>query len=120
MNPEDVGRILDEIGERIGPAGEFAWQITVRQVVIDAMLWGALGFFALLVAVTVFVACRRSDAAAIAEGPNPNDLFGWSGAVAFTGLALIPALALLIWPATMLLNPEYHAMLRLLEGIVPR
>lgn len=118
MNPEDVGRVLDEIGERIGPAGEYAWQLTVRQVVIDAALWGALGLFSLVLTTFLFVAIRRNDREAIARG-DTNDLFGWGGALGITGLALIPALALIIWPGSMLLNPEYHAMTRLLERLVP-
>ena len=42
MNPEDVGKILDEIGERIGPAGEYAFELAVRQQLITGALWTVL------------------------------------------------------------------------------
>lgn len=103
MNPEDIGKILDEIGERIGPAGAYAWEITVRQVVIDASVWLSLGALALVVALGAFTyaAVRRSaDALGV-------------GLLALTGL--IPMGVAL----TQLLNPEYHAMVRLLERLVP-
>lgn len=30
MNPEEIGDILDEIGERVGPLGSAAWDILVQ------------------------------------------------------------------------------------------
>ena len=53
MNPEDVGRILDEIGERIGPAGEAAWAILVRGVWVDSVIGVLFGLFLTTVGVII-------------------------------------------------------------------
>ena len=52
MNPEDIGRILDEIGERIGPAGAYAWGLAVRYQIIDGILGAVVGLG--IAAVSVF------------------------------------------------------------------
>jgi len=30
MNPEDISKILDDLTERLGPAGQYAWNILVN------------------------------------------------------------------------------------------
>lgn len=62
MNPEDVGQVLDELGDRLGLA-------------------------------------------------NAVGLSAW---------ALLPGLIVLIMVGTTILNPEYHAMMRLLDRLVPQ
>ncbi len=37
MSPEDVAKILDELGQRIGPASNHIFEITVRQTYINAL-----------------------------------------------------------------------------------
>ncbi|MFN2419260.1 MAG: hypothetical protein ABR593_10110 [Candidatus Limnocylindria bacterium] len=103
MNPEDVGRILDEIGERIGPAGEYAWTLTVRQVVIDASMWGGVGVVLILVA----LACGVG--AALSRGELR------ANAAVIGAFAFIVAVPVVVFVGTQLLNPEYHAMMRLLD-----
>ena len=36
MNPDDIARILDDLGQRLGPTGEYVFSLAVRQVYIDA------------------------------------------------------------------------------------
>lgn len=115
MNPEDVGKILDEIGERIGPAGEFAWQLTVRQVVIEGWVFGIVGVVALFVVVGSIYGMLRN----LGDESSVDREF-----VAFfcsVGLGIFGLVALIMVIASVpkLLNPEYHAMVRLLERIVP-
>lgn len=113
MNPEDVGRVLDELGERIGPAGEYAWQLTVRQVVIDAALWGALGLFLVALGIFTFALLRRNDREADVE-----NRLGLGNALGLTAWALLPGLIVVVTVGTTILNPEYHAMMRLLDRLV--
>ncbi len=112
MNPEDIGRILDEIGERIGPAGEYAWHLTVRQVVIDAVMWGVFGCALLGLAVLTYVLLRRNTA----ESDKPMSVVD---CLALASWAAIPGTAIIALLGTMLLNPEYHAMLRLITTVRP-
>ena len=136
MNPEDVGRILDEIGERIGPAGEYAWQLTVRQVYLEGILGTLIGGLVtavlLVVTIGVPVYARRLYLRAKASYANGTgdpyrynrpsaDNYGFpAGLVAMvSGFGFMFTGAWTYWSALMLLNPEYHAMVRLLERIVP-
>lgn len=53
MNPDEIGRILDEIGKRLGPAGEYAWTKTVQYISIQA--WGAIILSSLFAALGLFL-----------------------------------------------------------------
>lgn len=70
MNPEDIGKILDEIGERIGPAGEYAFTLAVRQQIIVGVLWTMFVVALIVVSATVLIRCvgriRRIDVIAAA------------------------------------------------------
>jgi hypothetical protein len=122
MNPEDVGKILDEIGERIGPAGAYAWEITVRQVLIDGAVWSLVGLIAIVGGVVVALAGHRHDAR-IKERKRQDpynyettlDGLRYIGALPMAGIGLF----LLARFGASLLNPEYYAMVRLLERLVP-
>lgn len=129
MNPEDVGRILDEIGERIGPAGEYAWAITVRQVYVEAVVWGILALAVAIGMIVALAAIWRMHATAVRRWENPEERHGFSSyrpdadGYAFASAAPVIVLVLsaiaLASSVTKLLNPEYHAMIRLLERLVP-
>lgn len=127
MNPEDIGRILDEIGERIGPAGEYAWQITVRQVYLEGILWGAVASIFVLLATVALIFIwrdyyeRRRQYGAM-ESPSRYDRPGADGhaflSVGVVGLQIV-ATFFGIASVIQLLNPEYHAMVWLLGSIIP-
>lgn len=132
MNPEDVGRVLDEIGERIGPAGEYAWTLTVRQVYFEAVVWGALSLVMIVGFVIALVVIWRMYLTKVRRWDNPDErpagyrASSWrpeADGYAFASLAPIFALVLgtlgLATSLMKLVNPEYHAMVRLLERIVP-
>ncbi len=38
MNTDDLARLLDELGQRLGPTGEYVFQLAVRQVYVNAIL----------------------------------------------------------------------------------
>lgn len=130
MNPEDVGRILDEIGERIGPAGAYAWEITVQRIIWEGVLGVVIGS---LILVAVFLTARRGhryiirrrDEKATRQRPyyeSDDDLdtimpigFLWASTSVAVGLAGFEVYAGIL----KLSNPEYSAMVRLLEKLVP-
>ena len=70
MTAEELGRILDELGERLGPTGAYVFELAVRQQVIVNGLWtGVLVGVAVTAAVIAIRTTRtlsRMDAA-IAE-----------------------------------------------------
>lgn len=115
MNPEDVGRILDEIGERIGPAGEYAWELTVRQVYIEGWAWLLAGIVVLAFAILLsgLLAYRFIGHRQWSDGATASVLM-------YGVIAWLVALPMVVVNLTVLLNPEYHAMTRLLGQLVPR
>lgn len=132
MNPEDVGRILDEIGERIGPAGEYAWTITVRQIYIEAVVWGAVSAVAIIGMAVALTVIWRMYLTKVRHWDSPNERpagyrsSSWRpepDGYAFVSIAplfgFIVGVLGLAASVTKLLNPEYHAMVRLLERLVP-
>lgn len=146
MNPEDIGRILDEIGERIGPAGEYAWTITVKQVFIDSGVGLVIGAVLLLLSIALIVFGLRSgnvDAEEVArildaKAKEESQLYphtwqnyfdannvtfesaGTALAAFLVGICgVVVALIVLAFNATPILNPEYHAMIRLLDRVLP-
>lgn len=118
MNPDDIARILDDLGERIGPAGEYVFALAVRQVYIDGVLNIGLGLLCIPVAVVVGLVCWRSWRSASTQGYGAPDpfiylMFGGSAVVA----ALILALFAFASGLPKLLNPEYAAIRDILGAI---
>ena len=75
MKPEDIARILDDLGTRIGPAGEYVWQLTVKQVLIDAWLWGAFGILPFLDRLVI----EQVASFGMAVGAEVFETVYWSG-----------------------------------------
>lgn len=122
MNPDDLARILDELGQRLGPTGEHVFQLAVRQVVIDATL-GLAWSIPVLIAVTIAtvwglrLSVRKYR---IAKANEPIDyFFPWL----FAGMAIFPvggtAATVLLANLARIANPEYAA-LRDIIGSLPR
>jgi len=138
MDPTELAKALDELGQRIGPYGEAAWAILVRQMVIE----GATGamFYLLLIVLTVvasIVALKigqriRRDQLAMWELRVGDDnyyrsqkpkmesywfAFGiWS---AFAGMFLVVFAWALTQDLIKVFNPEYAALTQLLYLIKP-
>lgn len=135
MTPEDIARILDDLGQRIGPAGEYVFQLAVRQVVITS----AVGIVSSIVVLAVTGLTLRwaigftkrrwdHDVARYAEGkgrwssiqsgPDMADYgFAWAGPAIVFLVVGIGAFLTLTSSVISLLNPEYQALIRLLEAI---
>jgi hypothetical protein len=128
MNPDDLARILDELGQRLGPTGEYVFALAVRQVYIDAFL-GLLVSIPVLIGVTLGTlwgirASRRAwaaDVKAYAEGKsrwslirNQPDLVDYAFPWLFGGMAIVVVggVAGTLFAASLadLLNPEYAAL----------
>lgn len=128
MNPEDLARILDDLGERLGPAGEYAFSLAVRQVFIDGAMGLVVGLVGVVVIAAVFAvairATRREWHRQLADRDSyhrPDFMmdiaFPW-----FLGgfLLLLPfgfCLTLLMSAIPKLLNPEYAALADILSRI---
>lgn len=115
MTPDDIIRLLDELGQRLGPAGERVFALAVRQVYAEALV--AILAFAVVVAVGAIAAPR------LARWASGGDTYSADRPLAVLMLALpygmsvivLGCAALLTLPG--LLNPEYAALSRLLSEI---
>ena len=116
MTADELARILDELGQRLGPTGEYVFALAVRQVYIDALI--GLGVFAALLVIGL-VAFRpiyrwAEDGNSYGDRGIVAILAGvfWALAVLMTGLN-----ALFFDGLPSLLNPEYAALRDLLGTI---
>jgi hypothetical protein len=106
MNPDDLARILDELGRRLGPAGEHVFALAVRQQIIEGIVWVTVGLLLIIAGVVAFLVIRRQ---------TDSDGFEWlAGGILWVvaAVALIPGLL-------QLLNPEYAAIRDLLKAVAP-
>jgi phosphoglycerol transferase MdoB-like AlkP superfamily enzyme len=122
MNPDDLARILDELGRRLGPAGEHVFALAVRQQYIEGWTWlAALGVLAIIAAiVTAVVRWRITEYNRTnLPGSKTHVGFGWRvfcyGAV--WSLFFLVAFFFLGKIATQLLNPEYAAIQDILRAV---
>jgi hypothetical protein len=60
MNPDDLARILDDLGRRVGPAGERVFELAVRQQVITNGLWATAAGAVVVIAVAIAVRQHRA------------------------------------------------------------
>lgn len=116
MNADELARILDELGERLGPTGQYLMDLTVRQIVAEAMAWIIGGAVVVLILWAITVIAFR-----VADLDDPaDDLVAWaflSGLVSlFVSAVFVPVLALNI---IRLGNPEYAAIERIIGMVVP-
>lgn len=133
MNPDDLTRILDEIGQRLGPSGEYVFALAVRQVVIDAVLTIAwvVPFLVLIAAATAWAArftlwhYREAKAKADQKGSGIyRDRVDISDYVlpwllgSTLGTMVVGAVTLMLFTQiSRLLNPEYAALRDILRAI---
>jgi hypothetical protein len=113
MTPEQLGQFLDELGKRLGPAGDHVYQLAIRQVVISNAvgLAVAVAIFAFTFFGVRFVWRRARDADSTDEGflkviSSIGAIFGFLIGVIWAGTCLVS-----------LLNPEYAALRDILSAI---
>lgn len=128
MSPEDIGKALDEIGKRIGPYGEAAWSLLVNQMRVEGIVWTIFQSIIIVLAVTAilvtFVITRKAwlrDVAAERGLYDDPDPFGY--VMAGFLISILPLVGLVVALGRMpvsvmkMLNPEYYALMQLLENL---
>lgn len=105
MNPDDITRILDELGNRLGPAGQHAFELAVRYKVTDAIV--GIGFWAGL-AVLAAIGLRKLWTKEF-DDPMDRDLARAVGSL-LGGIGVLAGAAFVCMNIVTLLNPEYAAL----------
>ena len=117
MDADEIGRILDEIGERMGPAGEYVWVLAVRQSYIG-------GVTGILTGLLLTAICGAGLLWAVHLIRKPKSSYteeGFAGTFLLIGsfLGVAAGWFIAVSGVHSLLNPEYQAMVRLLDRLVP-
>jgi hypothetical protein len=111
VTPDDLARILDDLGERLGPAGEHAFALAVQHAAISAWLGVIAGSLLLILGVAVVVL-----AIWISDG-DADDAVVFVGFLGLLSTALGLAIAFVALPNALV--PEYAALRNLLGAIAP-
>lgn len=122
MNPDDVAKILDELGKRLGPAGSHVFELAVRQQVIQGIITLATQGIVIalgLVAVAVGIWLHKKEIKAGTNWPTDPTIGFFVSFVGglVVGLALFMLLITLPTTITQLINPEYAAIKEILYAI---
>lgn len=102
MSADDLAKILDELGQRLGPTGEHVFALAVRQQLIEG--WLSVGGGIVLLVLSVL--------GAIVLSRRTYD-FEWL----FAGIPAIVAAIFIAFGLPQLLNPEYAAIRDLLRAV---
>ncbi len=109
MNADDIARILDELQQRLDGPARYLFDITIRQVLIEALI----PWVCLVPALIIFVLTYRR--VHDWDDPTTAGVFALILGIA-VGLSLVTGVSTL----PHLLNPEYAALERLLSLVVPK
>jgi len=116
MTPDQIAAILNDLGTRLGPAGQQAFALAVREQYIE----GIIGLLLVIPGVICLWACRwtvgwmRRDKGSYSNDREPVA----AGAVLlFGGIALGTFGNAVLFAIPQLLNPEWHAITSILSSI---
>ena len=105
MNPDDLAQILDELGSRLGPTGEYVFALAVRQVYINGIAWAVCG--AVLIALGAWT-WRRVPSMDHYDAPIARFI---AAGLLFFGVFIQ------MFNLTDVLNPEYAAIRNILGSV---
>ena len=122
MNADDLGKILDELGQRLGPAGEHVYSVLVKQAVVSGIVQVTAAIVVLALMTAAIVVTYK-----FAQHDAHRERTGYSGQFDPTGYLLLGGfvtVACVIFASVFfllgvqaLLNPEYQAIRDLLTRL---
>lgn len=122
MNPEQFGQYLDELGQRVGPYGDAAWNIAVgyhRTNAIAGLIFGAMVLIIMSIWVLKFaprIAPWRETRHYL-SGEQEEVTEWFVGNVIVLSLIAVAAVILMFGNITGAVIPEYHALQDLLSAL---
>ena len=115
MDASDLARILDELQSRLSGPAKYAFDLVVRQVVIEgaaSLLFGVGAITVAAIGMLLFVRNRWGD--------EFDRFMALVIGGLFAGIGSLAGLALIYNGLLFFLNPEYAALQRLLSLVVPQ
>lgn len=130
MNPEEIGQILDEIGQRVGPYGEAAWEILVTQKFAEGLIGTIMSAIGIVASIALAVLIAVATIKIFKQEASQAKDHSWKSdpdpmIYAMTAMLpmLIPMLLFAIsfgsLPSSIMrmINPQYYALVKLLETL---
>lgn len=114
MTPDQITQLLDQLGQRLGPTGQHAFELAVRYTITNAAIGFLFGLL-LLVATAIFWIVVRRNRERLHDGYDfePVTFVGAIGSIFTILFGVWFTFANLVD----LLNPEYTAIRNLLESV---
>lgn len=121
MNSDEIIRILDELQTRLDGPARYIFELTVKQVIIEAWVPLAVGVVAAFSLIgSAFVAILHDRHCTVKQCEHWPIYFGLLGG----GLSVIAAAVSLGWfvitGIPKMMNPEYAALERILQLVIPQ
>lgn len=112
MDTDEILKILDELGQRLTPAGKYVFELAIRQQVIDGVYSLVVGITFIVIGLALYRWGSRNNKDW--EIPSPANLSMIAGPV-ILGIAVIFLLTSEF--ATKIFNPEYAALRDLIKTL---
>jgi len=109
MNPDDIAKILDDLGQRLGPAGQHVFQVAIQQVYVDSTLIGILTIGVIIATILLFRYTKKVYGPQTIDDKISTAMLGFVIGVFEVGFLIIT-----IKP---MFNPEWSAIQRILDSI---
>jgi ABC-type Fe3+ transport system permease subunit len=112
VNPDDLSRILDELGRRLGPAGSHVFELAVRQAIVSSLIWG-------LLALVITIVCILGISRLVRGWSDQSDDGEFFSLMLIVGQMFVLVLSVGVTAASLvtLLNPEYSGLRDILSAI---
>ena len=117
MSADDLVRLLDELGQRLGPTGEYVFALAVRQVYVDAAIY--IGAWLVVVIALAIVARPLYWWTQDGDSYSDRGLMATLGAMC-AGFVLVGLTVAALLSLASLLNPEYAALRSILGSVRPQ
>lgn len=115
MTADQLTQLLNDLQDRLNGPAKYIFDLTMRQVVIEAI---ATLIGVILITLVVGIGWRIGLRAIRKEDTDDLDFLLMFGGI-FTGIAAIVAGVLTFQAVTVLLNPEYAALARIINLVIP-
>ena len=116
MKPEDIAKILDDLGQRLGPSGEYVFGLAVRQVYVNGI--AAFVMFGSLVALGLIIGSRFLRWGRDKEASEVQWFASVILGLTYGTVVTIFAIGT-FFDVRAMFNPEYAALSDLLSKIAP-
>lgn len=116
MTADELAKLLDTLGQRLGPTGQHVFELAVRQVYIDAATAAIALVITLIVGAVVAPRLYRWRSADDADDAGGRDILLMFPAALY-GCAVLFMLWWALASIPAILNPEYAAIRDILHAI---